>query len=138
MIVIIADNMLAYKDYVRENGKANGYANRPIERWDDIVMLCEIDRATGEGVETFEDAYEVVMGEDENDVEYSISCAAPPTQPFTSSTIKSHKKKRRKDPLVAIVGDIASLLKEYMNLKKKPSGQEIYEVPVDFSGTGRT
>ncbi|GLT84127.1 hypothetical protein SLE2022_023750 [Rubroshorea leprosula] len=128
MIVITADNMSAWKDYVRENGKANVYANRPIERWDDIVMLCGTDRATGEGAETFEDANEAMVGEDENDVEYPIPPAAPPTQPSTSSTIESHQKKRRKDPLVAIVGDIASSLKEYMNLKKKPSGQEIYQV----------
>ncbi|GKV15533.1 hypothetical protein SLEP1_g26318 [Rubroshorea leprosula] len=128
MIVITTDNMSAWKDYVRENGKANVYANRPIERWDDIVMLCGTDGATGEGAETFEDADEAMVGEDENDVEYSIPPAAPPTQPSTSSTIESHQKKRRKDPLVAIVGDIASSLKEYMNLKKKPSGQEIYEV----------
>ncbi|GKV28618.1 hypothetical protein SLEP1_g37639 [Rubroshorea leprosula] len=91
-------------------------------------MLCGTDRATGEGAETFEDADEAMVGEDENDVEYLIPPAAPPTQPSTSSTIESHQKKRRKDPLVAIVVDIASSLKEYMNLKKKPSGQEIYEV----------
>ncbi|GLT29299.1 hypothetical protein SLA2020_041740 [Shorea laevis] len=104
MIVITADNMSAWKDYVRENGKANGYANRPIERWDDIVMLY---------------ADEAMVGEDENDVEYSIPPAAPPTQPSTSSTIESHQKKWRKDPLVPIVGDIASSLKDYMNLKKE-------------------
>ncbi|GLT26324.1 hypothetical protein SLA2020_014020 [Shorea laevis] len=128
MIVITVDNMLAWKDYVWENGKANGYANRSIERWDDIVMLCGTDRATDEGAKTFEDADEAMMGEDENDVEYSIPPFASPTQPSTSSTIEAHQKKWRKDPLVAIVGDIASSHKEYMNLKKKPSGQEIYEV----------
>ncbi|GLT28460.1 hypothetical protein SLA2020_033940 [Shorea laevis] len=92
MIVITADNMSAWKDYVRENGKANGYANRPIERWDDIVMLCGTDRATGEGAKTFEDVDEAMVGEDENDIEYSIPPAAPPTQPSTSSIIESHKK----------------------------------------------
>ncbi|GKV13565.1 hypothetical protein SLEP1_g24560 [Rubroshorea leprosula] len=135
MLVVIVDNMLAWKDYVQENGKANGYANRPRERWDDIVMLCRIDvmlcridRATGEAAESFEDADEAMTGEDENDVEYSIPLATPPTQPSTSSMIESHQKKWRKDPLVFIVDDITSSLKEYMNLKKKPSGQEIYEM----------
>ncbi|GLT67979.1 hypothetical protein SLA2020_402470 [Shorea laevis] len=79
MIVIIADTMSAWKYYVWENGKANGYANRPIERWDDIVMLCGTNRPTNEGAETFEDADEVMMGEDENDVEYSTPPVAPPT-----------------------------------------------------------
>ncbi|GKV32159.1 hypothetical protein SLEP1_g40783 [Rubroshorea leprosula] len=111
-----------------KNGKAKGYANKLIERWDDIVMLCGTDRATGEGAETLEDTDEAMMGDDENDVEYSIPPVAPPTQPSTSFTIESHQKKQRKDPLVAIVDDIASSLKKYMNLKKKPNGQEIYEV----------
>ncbi|GKV54024.1 hypothetical protein SLEP1_g60534, partial [Rubroshorea leprosula] len=69
-----------------------------------------------------------MVGEDENDVEYSISPIGQSTQLSTSFMIESHQKKRRKDPLVTIVGDIASSLKEYINLKKKPSGQEIYEV----------
>ncbi|GLT29149.1 hypothetical protein SLA2020_040340 [Shorea laevis] len=107
---------------------ANGYSHRPMERWDDIVMLCGIDRAIDEGIETFEDANEAMMRENKNDVAYSISPITPPTQPSTSSMVESHQKKWRKDPLVAIVGDIASSLKECMNLKNKPSGQEICEV----------
>ncbi|GLT58412.1 hypothetical protein SLA2020_313060 [Shorea laevis] len=96
MIVITTNNISIWKDYLQENGKANGYANRQKERWDDIVMSCGTNRVTDEGAETFEDADEAIMGEDENDIEYSIPPAASLTWLSTSSTIESHQRNRGK------------------------------------------
>ena len=71
--------------FVQTNSEARGMQNKVIENWDDIVLLCGKDRATGEGAETYEDGLEAMATEEENEVE-SAPMVHAPTRP-SSSTI---------------------------------------------------
>ena len=72
--------------------------------------MCERDRTIGIGVEHMNEA----VVEWENEVNSPIAQQLRQHSISTSSASKPHQRKRnRKDPLVKVVADIGSSLKEY-------------------------
>ncbi|CAA0806448.1 Unknown protein [Striga hermonthica] len=129
MLLLIMPLMLLLKSHP----DAKGMQNKMIENWDDIVLLCGRDRATGQNVETFQEGSEAM----DEDVEIEEDLA--PSSDFrararTSSSADSNlekKTKYKKDSLAEVVGVIATSFQEYLTRKKqeeKPSGIEIHEV----------
>ncbi|KAK9286201.1 hypothetical protein L1049_014585 [Liquidambar formosana] len=70
MVVVTAKDRKKWVDYEESHRDARGYANKAIENWDDIVILCGKDRATGVGVENCEDSVEEMAEEEEDEVEF--------------------------------------------------------------------
>ncbi|OMO49835.1 hypothetical protein COLO4_38347 [Corchorus olitorius] len=87
----------------------------------------------------FEDAIDSMAVEAEDEMN------SPPTQiPAQQDSTEGscRKKKRKKDPLIEIVGEMATSLKEYVEMKKnqerpKPTGEEIYGVVSKIVGLNR-
>ena len=117
------------------------YKNKVIENWEDIEILYGRDRATGIGVEHMSEAIEVMAEEGENEVNSPITQQPHQHSVSTSSAAETHQRKRsRKDPLVEVVAEIGSSLKEYCSSVKvyfttkknqeqpQPSGEEIHAV----------
>ena len=76
--------------------------------------MCERNRTIGIGVEHMNEAVEVMVEEWENEVNSPIAQQPHQHSISTSSASKPHQRKRnRKDPLVKVVADIGSSLKEY-------------------------
>ncbi|OMO81134.1 hypothetical protein COLO4_23750 [Corchorus olitorius] len=127
------------ENYLKVQSLAGPYKNKMIEFWDDIVVLCASEKATGQHVESFEDAIDSMAAEAEDEMN------SPPTQiPAQQDSTEGscQKKKRKKDPLVEIVGEMATSLKEYVEMKKnqerpKPTGEEIYGVVSKIVGLNR-
>ncbi|KAG8380780.1 hypothetical protein BUALT_Bualt06G0051600 [Buddleja alternifolia] len=109
MIVVTSDEWSAWTTYVESHPDAKGLHNKTIDNWDDIVLLCGKDRATGQGAENFEDGAEAMDEEEENEVN-----SAPTMQPrlllFKSLWLARRKK------------------------EEKPSGIEIHEVVSKIPG----
>ncbi|KAK6149565.1 hypothetical protein DH2020_017090 [Rehmannia glutinosa] len=108
--------------------------NKMIENYDDTVLLCGKDRATGQGAETFEEGADAIGEEDENEVNLT-PLSGPRLRAWPSSSTDSmhnKEKKAKKDSLAEVVSVIASTFEEVVASKKKsqekPSGIEIHEV----------
>ncbi|KAI3470516.1 hypothetical protein Pfo_027179 [Paulownia fortunei] len=97
---------------------AKSMQNKMIENCDDIVLLCGKDRATGQGVETFEKGAPI---------------SGPRARPSSSIDSMHDKRKRpKKNSLGEVVSVIPTSFQEFLTNKKKvqkkPSGIEIHEV----------
>ncbi|KAG8372731.1 hypothetical protein BUALT_Bualt12G0097300 [Buddleja alternifolia] len=117
---------------------AKGLHNKTIDNWDDIVLLCGKDRATGQGAENFEDGAEAMGEEEENEVN-SAPTMQPRVRPSSSTDSMLNKRKKLKnDSLAKVVGVIATSFQEFVASKKKkeekPSGIEIHEVVSKIPG----
>ena len=109
--------------------------NKVIENWEDILLLCCKDKATGQGVETYEEVWEEMAHEEENEVESTHTVPGPPSSTFGPE--EQQKKRSRKDPLANVVTEVALSMKMYFENKKKqerPIGLKIYEVVSKVSG----
>ncbi|KAK9290738.1 hypothetical protein L1049_008914 [Liquidambar formosana] len=131
----------------RSHYDARGYANKVIENWDDIVILCGKDRATEVRAENCEDVAEAIGEEEEDEVEFipnsfvleasvskGVHTSRPqlPTHPLASTASTHQKKKARKDTLAEAIAGIGVFLSEFLASKKKkdrpkPTGEEIHE-----------
>ncbi|OMO94123.1 hypothetical protein CCACVL1_06154 [Corchorus capsularis] len=139
MVLVTSDTLHIWENYLKVQPLAAPYKNKMIEFWDDIVVLCASEKATGQHAENFEDAIDSMAAETEDEMN------SPPTQiPAQQDSIEgsSQRKKRKKDPLVEIVGEMATSLKEYVEMKKnqerpKPTGEEIYGVVSKIVGLNR-
>ncbi|KAK4426489.1 hypothetical protein Salat_1417500 [Sesamum alatum] len=132
MIVVTSDEWSSWATYVESHPEAKGMQNKMIEHWDDIVLLCGKDRATGQGTETFEEGVEAMAEEEETEVN-SAPVTGARTRPSSSTdSVPNKKKKLKKDSLVEAIGTIATSFQEFLASKKKneekPSGIEIHEV----------
>ncbi|KAG8373602.1 hypothetical protein BUALT_Bualt11G0041400 [Buddleja alternifolia] len=67
MIVVTSDEWSAWTTYFESHPDAKGLHNKTIDNWDDIVLLCGKDRATGQGAENFEDGAAAMGEEEENE-----------------------------------------------------------------------
>ncbi|KAL0290408.1 UNVERIFIED_CONTAM: hypothetical protein Sangu_2576000 [Sesamum angustifolium] len=63
MIVVTSDEWSSWSAYVESHPDAKGMQNKMIEHWDDIVLLCGKDRATGQGAENIEEGLEAMAEE---------------------------------------------------------------------------
>ncbi|KAG8384184.1 hypothetical protein BUALT_Bualt04G0091700 [Buddleja alternifolia] len=122
---VLADQMV-------QGNKCDGLHNKTIDNWDDIVLLCGKDRATGQGAENFEDGAEA-MGEEEEIEVNSAPTMQPRARPSSSMDSTLNKRKKLKNhSLAEVVGVIATFFQEFVASKKKkeekPSGIKIHEV----------
>ena len=60
--------MVVFFVFSQKNNKASCYRNRVIDNWEDIVILCGRDRATGVSAEHIDEAIEAMTEEGENEV----------------------------------------------------------------------
>ncbi|KAK9286114.1 hypothetical protein L1049_014495 [Liquidambar formosana] len=147
MVVVTVEDRKKWVDYVESHRDARGYANKAIENWDDIVILCGKDRATGAGAKNCEDDTEAMAEEEEDEVEFipnsfgleasvsegvHISRPHIPTHPLALTTSTHQKKKARKDALAEAIARIGTSLNEFLPSKKKqdrpkPTREEIHE-----------
>ncbi|OMO84758.1 hypothetical protein CCACVL1_10670 [Corchorus capsularis] len=130
MVLVTSDTLHIWENYLKVQPLAAPYKNKMIEFGDDIVVLCALEKATGQHAENFEDAIDSMAAEIEDEMN-SPSTQIPAQQDSTEGS--SQRKKRKKDPLFEIVGEMATSLKEYVEMKKnqerpKPTGEEIYGV----------
>ncbi|KAL0423646.1 UNVERIFIED_CONTAM: hypothetical protein Sradi_0899400 [Sesamum radiatum] len=138
MIVVTSDEWSSWSAYVESHPDAKGMQNKMIEHWDDIVLLCGKDRATGQGAENIKEGLEA-MAEDEETEVNSISVTGARARPSSSTNFMPNKKKKlKRDSLVEAIGMIATSFQDFLASKKKneekPSGIEIYEVVSMISG----
>ncbi|XP_050220837.1 uncharacterized protein LOC126671019 isoform X3 [Mercurialis annua] len=139
MVVITIEDIVKWNEYVESFPEASGYQNKTIENWDDIVVLCGSDRATGDGAETYQDAAEA-MDQEGNDAQSNINLEEQET---SRTHPQSSGKKAKKDHLADAVMEIAHSFKEYLESKKiserpqprpQPTGEEIYDVVSQIQG----
>ncbi|XVF46155.1 hypothetical protein PTKIN_Ptkin03bG0004200 [Pterospermum kingtungense] len=129
MVVFTIDDIVKWDEYVKTFPEAHGYQNKVIENWDDIVILCGSDIATGDGAKNFQDAAEA-MDQEGNEVQSNIDLEDQETSRAQSS---GKTKKARKDPSADEVMEIAQSFKEYLVSKKslerpQPTGEEIHAI----------
>ena len=60
--------MVVFFVFSQKNNKISCYRNRVIDNWEDIVILCGRDRATGVSTEHIDEAIEAMAEEGENEV----------------------------------------------------------------------
>ncbi|XP_073125482.1 uncharacterized protein [Henckelia pumila] len=128
MIVVTSDEYNSWNGYIESHPEAKRMQNRVIENWNDIVLLCGRDRATGLGVETHDKGANAMEEDEENEVN-STHERSRHSNSLDSSSNK--RKKAKKNDLVEVVGMIAASFQEFVASKKKeerPSDIEIHEV----------
>ncbi|CAN1153480.1 hypothetical protein LINPERPRIM_LOCUS14729 [Linum perenne] len=151
MIVITSENRDEWEKYLMDHKDARSYANKVLENWDDIVLLCAKDIALGDGAEHYQDANHSVNGED--DVQSvssfesvdggSISKRALQGEKSSGETSSRLSKKSKND---AKVGDalitVANFLNSFIESRKKEevkkfTGKEILDVLTEIPGLNR-
>ncbi|OMP05550.1 hypothetical protein COLO4_08774 [Corchorus olitorius] len=123
MVLVTSDTLHIWENYLKVQPLAGPYKNKMIEFWDDIVVLCASEKATGQHAESFEDAIDSMAAEAEDEMN------SPPTQiPAQQDSTKGscQKKKRKKDPLIEIVGEMATSLKEYVGNEEESRKTKAY------------
>ncbi|GER31124.1 RNA-binding protein, partial [Striga asiatica] len=103
MIVVTSDESSSWATYVESHPDAKAMQNKMIENWDDIVLLCGRDRATGQNVETFQEGSEAM--DEDVDIEEDLA----PSSDFRARARTTKYLARKKQ-------------------EEKPSGIEIHEV----------
>ncbi|XP_012843355.1 PREDICTED: uncharacterized protein LOC105963495 [Erythranthe guttata] len=132
LIVVTSDEWSSWNSYVESHPDAKGMQNKMIENWDDIILLCGKDRATGQGAETFDEGVEAIGEEDEIEVT-SAPISGSRVRPSSSTDSMNDKKKRpKKDSLAEVVSAIATSFQEFLASKRKgeekSSGIEMHDV----------
>ncbi|GER32721.1 carboxypeptidase S1 homolog A, partial [Striga asiatica] len=93
------------------------------ENWDDLVLLCGRDRATGQNVETFQEGSEAMDEDVGQDLAPSSDFIARARTSSSADSNLEKKTKFKKDSLAEVVGVIATSFQEYLARKKQEEKQ---------------
>ncbi|KAK4415209.1 hypothetical protein Salat_2628100 [Sesamum alatum] len=96
-----------------------------IEHWNDIVLLCGKDRATGQAAETFEEGVEAIAEEEKTEVNSTHVTRVRARPSSSTDSMPNKKKKLKKDYLVEAVGVIVTSFQDLLASKKKNERNQV-------------
>ncbi|CAN1266904.1 hypothetical protein LINPERPRIM_LOCUS12699 [Linum perenne] len=145
-VVVTTENASDWQNYLKVNPSARSYANKEVKNWDNIVLLCGKDRATGSHVENVQDVVGAMAREEDDTRSNSSfeSVGVEGTKGKRSGESSSNSSKRsKKDQVGDSLMMVANTLQSYYESKKKKeesrhSTKEIYEVLCNIPGLSRT
>ncbi|CAN1148273.1 hypothetical protein LINPERHAP2_LOCUS16371, partial [Linum perenne] len=119
-VLVTTENASDWQNYLKVNPGAHSYANKEVKNWDNIVLLCGKDKATGSHVENVQDVVGAMAREEDDTRSNSSfeSVGVEGTKGKRSGEGSSNSSKRsKKDQVGDSLMMVANTLQSYYESK---------------------